>query len=55
MESFGAIIVDGNRIYPPEAYRAVFGLIALELALALALFYRANDPYPGKSEKRSAG
>ena len=51
MEGFGARIVDGVRVYPPEAYRTVFGLIALELIVALALFYRVNDPYPGKPGK----
>ena len=51
MESFGARIVDGARVYPPEGYRAVFGLIALELALALILFSRTHDPHPDKNSK----
>ncbi len=48
MESFGAKIVDGARVYPPEGYRAVLGLIAIELAMALFLYSRSNDPHPDK-------
>lgn len=45
---FPAQLVDGARVYPPEAYRAVFAFLALELCLALALYMRARDPHPNR-------
>lgn len=53
MESFGAKIIDGLRVYPPEGYRAVFGLIAVELTIALLLYTRTHDPHPDKILKKS--
>ena len=46
IEAFGSRIVDGVRVYPPEAYRAVFGVMALELLIALALYVRIADRHP---------
>ncbi len=38
----------GARVYPPEAYRAVFGFLAVELCLALTLYMRVRDSHPSK-------
>ncbi|MDB5569551.1 MAG: arabinose transporter permease [Hyphomicrobiales bacterium] len=46
---FPAELVDGARVYPPEAYRAVFGFLGLELCLALLLYVRVRDPHPSKA------
>jgi predicted MFS family arabinose efflux permease len=40
---FAAQVVDGARVYPPEAYRLVFGFLALQLAAALAAYLSAPD------------
>lgn len=49
MDLFQARIVDGVRIYPPEAFRWVFGLLAVEIIVALTIYSRARDPHPSKS------
>ncbi|HMN71860.1 MAG TPA: MFS transporter [Rhodoblastus sp.] len=46
IEAFGAKMVDGLRAYPPEAFRLVFGLLALQLALACFFYMRAPDLHP---------
>lgn len=51
MERFGSVLVDGARVYPPEGYRAIFALIAAELALALLFYTRSHDPHPEKPER----
>ena len=40
---FAYALVDSARVYPPEAYRAVFAILALEIGLALLLYRRAPD------------
>ena len=49
LERFGSQIIDGARVYPAAGYRAVFGLIAAELAIALVFYARTIDPHPNKS------
>lgn len=49
MGLFESRIESGVRIYPQEAYRAVFALLAAEIVLALILYSRTRDPYPVKS------
>ena len=49
IEAFGARIVDGVRVYPEAGYRAVFAVLALEMAAAAALYARARDPHPSKN------
>lgn len=46
IEAFGAKIVEGVRTYPPEAFRLVFGLLALQLAVACYFYLRAPDLHP---------
>ena len=48
IEAFGSKMVDGVRIYPPEAFRLVFGLLALQLAIALWFYLRAPDLHPSR-------
>lgn len=48
MDLFEPVIVDGVRTYPPEAFRCVFGLLAVEIFLALLVYRRAHDPHPGR-------
>lgn len=48
IEAFGFQVVNGARVYPPEAFRLVFGLIAAELALAAIFYLRAPDTHPTK-------
>ena len=48
IEAFGSKIVDGVRIYPPEAFRLVFGLLALQVAIALWFYLRAPDLHPSR-------
>lgn len=48
IETFGFRIVDGARLYPPEAFRLVFGLIALQVALALVFYFRVPDRHPSR-------
>ncbi|MFO1117827.1 MAG: MFS transporter [Beijerinckiaceae bacterium] len=48
IETFGFRIVDGVRLYPPEAFRLVFGLIAAQVALALVFYLRAPDRHPAR-------
>lgn len=43
IETFGFRLVDGARIYPPEAYRLVFAILAAQLALAAWFYRRAPD------------
>ena len=43
MRYTGASALDGGRVYPPEAYRAVFAILALEISLALLLYRAAPD------------
>jgi predicted MFS family arabinose efflux permease len=44
-------IVEGTRVYPPEAYRAVFGFLAAQLAAVLLVYLGAPDRHPGKPVK----
>lgn len=46
VEAYGSQMVEGVRVYPPEAYRAVFGVMAVELLVALALYARIADKHP---------
>ncbi|MCB1543347.1 MAG: MFS transporter [Rhodoblastus sp.] len=46
IEAFGSKIVEGVRIYPPEAFRLVYGLLALQLAIACFFYLRAPDLHP---------
>ena len=46
IEAFGSKIVEGVRIYPPQAFRLVFGLLALQLAVACFFYRRAPDLHP---------
>ncbi len=48
IEAFGSTIVDGVRVYPPEAFRLVFGLLAAQLAVALLFYLRAPDLHPSQ-------
>lgn len=48
IEAFGSKMVDGVRVYPPEAFRLVFGLLALQLAIALWFYLRAPDLHPSR-------
>jgi len=48
IEAFGGHIADGVRVYPPEGYRAVFALLAGEMAVAALLYARATDPHLSK-------
>ncbi len=49
MDLFDPQIVNGARIYPPEAFRWVFGLLAVEILLGVAIYSRARDPHPDRS------
>jgi MFS family permease len=49
VESFGSRVVDGARVYPVEGYRALFGLLAVELFVAALFYARAEDPHPSKA------
>lgn len=44
---FAFEIVDGARVYPPEAYRVVFGFLAVQLALATMFYLGAPESRPG--------
>jgi len=46
IEAFGSKIVEGVGIYPPQAFRLVFGLLALQLAVACFFYRRAPDLHP---------
>jgi predicted MFS family arabinose efflux permease len=48
IEAFGFQVVDGARLYPPEAFRLVFGLVAIQLALAAVFYLRAPDTHPSR-------
>ena len=48
IEAFGFNLVDGARLYPPEAFRLVFGLIAIQLALAALFYLRAPETHPSR-------
>ncbi len=50
IESFGARVVDGVRIYPAAGYRAVFAVLGCELALAALLYWRCKDTHPSKKQ-----
>lgn len=46
---FESKLIDGVHVYPPEAYRCVFGLLAAEIAIATLIYLRVRDPHPSKS------
>lgn len=46
---FDSRVVNGVRVYPPEAYRAVFGLLALEILVAILFYLRTSDPHPSRT------
>ncbi len=46
---FDSKFVDGVHVYPPEAYRVVFGLLAAEIAVAMLLYTRTLDPHPSRN------
>ncbi|MFV0281633.1 MAG: MFS transporter [Rhodoblastus sp.] len=46
IEAFGSKIVEGVRIYPPQAFQLVFGLLALQLMVATYFYLRAPDLHP---------
>ena len=46
---FDSQIVDGVHIYPPEAYRWVFAVLAAELTLAILIYLRTSDPHPSRN------
>ncbi|MBX9759227.1 MAG: MFS transporter, partial [Beijerinckiaceae bacterium] len=48
-------IVDGGRVYPPEAYRAVFGFLAVQLAVVVLAYLGAPDRHPGKVLSKQGG
>lgn len=48
IEAFGYRMVDGARVYPPESFRLVFGLLGLQLAIAAAFYLRAPDRHPDR-------
>ena len=48
IQAFDFKIVDGARLYPPESFRLVFGLLAVQLAAALLFYLRAPDRHPTK-------
>ncbi len=49
IEAFGSKMVEGVRTYPPEAFRLVFGLLAVQLAIALWFYLRAPDLHPERA------
>ena len=49
MDMFSPALVEGVRIYPPEAFRCVFGLLAAEIVVGILVYSRARDPHPGRS------
>ena len=49
IEAFGSTMVAGVRTYPPEAFRLVFGLLAVQLAIALWFYLRAPDLHPERA------
>lgn len=46
---FESKIIDGVHVYPPEAYRCVFALLAAEIGLATLLYVKTRDPHPSKT------
>ncbi|MGE3644938.1 MAG: MFS transporter [Beijerinckiaceae bacterium] len=48
IETFDSKIVDGVHIYPAEAYRWVFGLLAAEIAIAIVFYFRTIDRHPSR-------
>ena len=48
MDQFEARLVAGERIYPAAGYRAVFALLAAEIAIALIFYARTVDPHPNR-------
>lgn len=48
IEAFGSTMVEGVRTYPPEAFRLVFGLLAIQVAAALYSYLRAPDLHPSR-------
>ena len=48
VQLYGFKLVDGARVYPPEAFRLVFGLLGLQLALAAWFYLRAPDNHPSQ-------
>ncbi len=49
VDMFTPQIVSGARIYPPEAFRCVFALLAVEIFLGVLVYARARDPHPNRS------
>ena len=49
MDMFSPALVEGVRLYPPEAFRCVFGLLAAEIVVGILVYSRARDPHPGRS------
>lgn len=45
---FESKVVDGAHVYPPEAYRWVFGLLAAEIFLAMLFYQTTRDAHPAK-------
>jgi predicted MFS family arabinose efflux permease len=48
VQAFGFTIVDGARVYPPEAFRLVYGLIGVQLVAASLFYLRAPDAHPSR-------
>jgi MFS family permease len=48
MDLFDPQIVNGVRTYPPEAFRWVFGVLAIEILLGVLIYTRARDPHPDR-------
>ncbi|MBL8588823.1 MAG: MFS transporter [Methylobacteriaceae bacterium] len=46
IEGFGSQATAAGRVYPPEAYRAVFATMAVTLLIGLALYLRIADRHP---------
>lgn len=51
VEAFGYEMTAQGRSYPPEAYAAVFAVLAAQLALALLFYLRIADRHPLKQER----
>ncbi len=49
MDLFTPQIISGVRIYPPESFRCVFGLLAAEIIVGVMVYSRARDPHPNRS------
>lgn len=49
MDLFDPVMANGVRIYPPEAFRWVFGMLAGEILVGVLVYSRARDPHPSRS------